>query len=151
MTSPAPAGPSAARPLAAIEQAWQDHFAPWVHATGLRLESADERSVTLRLPLDASLARAGGMVCGQALMAAADTAMALALVNHFGGFQPCTTVHLSTTFLKPLAAQDGLVTATVLRAGRSLAFGEIDIRGAHDGASVARSTTTYALLARPAG
>ena len=33
-----------------------------------------------------------------------------------------------------------------LRSGKSLAFGEIDIRGATDGKSVCRSSTTYALL-----
>ena len=34
----------------------------------------------------------------------------------------------------------------VLRAGKSLAFGEIDIRGADDGKSACRATVTYALL-----
>ena len=33
-----------------------------------------------------------------------------------------------------------------LRAGKALAFGEIDIRGADDGKSVCRASTTYALL-----
>ena len=28
-------------------------------------------------------------------MAAADTAMALALINHFGAFKPCTTVQMN--------------------------------------------------------
>jgi acyl-coenzyme A thioesterase PaaI-like protein len=38
------------------------------------------------------------------------------------------------------------VQARVLRAGKTLAFGEIDIRGAGDGKSACRATTTYALL-----
>ncbi len=86
------------------------------------------------------------MLCGQAMMAAADSAMVLALINHFGGFRPCTTVQINISFLKPLSGQDALVQARVVRAGRSLAFGEIDIRGADDGTSVSRSSTTYALL-----
>jgi acyl-coenzyme A thioesterase PaaI-like protein len=86
-----------------------------------------------------------GMVCGQSMMVAADAAMVIALMQHFGEFRPCTTVQMNTSFLKPLSGQDGLITATVLRAGKSLAFGEIDIRGA-DGKSVCRATTTYALL-----
>ena len=53
---------------------------------------------------------------------------------------------MSTSFLKPLSGQDALVQARVIRAGKSLAFGEIDIRGAGDGRSVCRATTTYALL-----
>ena len=71
--------------------------------------------------------------------------MVLALMQHFGEFRPCTTVQMNTSFLKPLSGQDGLITANVLRAGKSLVFGEIDICGA-DGKSVCRATTTYALL-----
>ena len=126
--------------------ALREFFAPWVQALALAPESHDADSVTLRLPHSDQLSRVGGMLCGQAMMAAADTAMVLALVNHFGEFRPCTTVQMNTSFLKPLSNQDALVQARVLRAGKSLAFGEIDIRGAQDGKSVCRATVTYALL-----
>lgn len=129
-----------------LQGALPDYFAPWVQALGLRVEAFDAGSVTLRLPQSSQLSRVGGTLCGQAMMAAADTAMVLALINHFGGFQPCTTVQMSTSFLKPLSGQDALVEARVVRAGKSLAFGEIDIRGAEDGKSACRATTTYALL-----
>ena len=129
-----------------LQGALPEYFAPWVQELGLRVETLDADSVTLRLPQDARLSRVGGMLCGQAMMAAADTAMVLALINHFGAFRPCTTVQMNTSFLKPLSGQDGLLQARVLRAGKALAFGEIDLRGAEDGKSVCRVTTTYALL-----
>jgi len=129
-----------------LEATLPEYFAPWVQALGLRVEAFDADSVTLRLPQDPMLSRVGGMLCGQAMMAAADTAMVLALVNQFGSFRPCTTVQMNTSFLKPLSGQDALVQARVLRAGKTLAFGEIDIRGAEDGKSACRATTTYALL-----
>lgn len=129
-----------------LQAALPDCFAPWVQALGLQVASCDSQGVTLRLPQNPQLARVGGMLCGQAMMAAADTAMVLALINHFGAFKPCTTVQMNSSFLKPLSNQDALVEARVLRAGKSLAFGEIDIRGADDGKSVCRATTTYALL-----
>ena len=131
---------------ATLQGALPEYFAPWVQELGLRVEAFDADSVTLRLPQDARLSRVGGMLCGQAMMAAADTAMVLALINHFGAFRPCTTVQMNTSFLKPLSGQDGLLQARVLRAGKALAFGEIDLRGAEDGKSVCRATTTYALL-----
>jgi acyl-coenzyme A thioesterase PaaI-like protein len=53
---------------------------------------------------------------------------------------------MNSSFLKPLSNQDALVEARVLRCGKALAFGEIDIRGASDGKSACRATTTYALL-----
>lgn len=129
-----------------LEAALADYFAPWVQELGLLVDDVGEDSVTLRLPQDARLSRSGGMLCGQAMMAAADTAMVLALVRQFGEFRPCTTVQMNTSFLKPLSNQDALVQARVLRAGKSLAFGEIDIRGAQDGKSACRASTTYALL-----
>lgn len=129
-----------------LQAALPEYFAPWVQALGLKVEAFEPGSVTLRLPQDAQLSRVGGMLCGQAMMAAADTAMVLALINHFGAFRPCTTVQMNTSFLKPLSGQDALVEARVLRAGKTLAFGEIDIRGAEDGKSACRATTTYALL-----
>ena len=129
-----------------LQAALPEYFAPWVQAMGLQVASLDSQSVTLRLPQNHQLSRVGDILCGQAMMAAADTAMVLALINHFGTFKPCTTVQMNSSFLKPLSNQDALVEARVIRAGKSLAFGEIDIRGADDGKSVCRATTTYALL-----
>ena len=129
-----------------LQQALGELFAPWVQALNLRVEHVGPAEATLRLPQSDQLSRVGGMLCGQAMMAAADTAMVLALISHFGEFRPCSTVQLSSTFLKPLSGQDALITARVLRAGKSMAFGEIDLRGAADGKSVFRASTTYALI-----
>lgn len=129
--------------LQALLSAW---FAPWIQALGLRVESFADGEVTLRLPNNDQLSRVGGMICGQAMMSAADTAMALAIVTQLGDQRPMTTVQQSTSFLKPLSGQDARVTARVVRAGKNLVFGEIDITGATDGRSVCRASTTYALL-----
>lgn len=121
-------------------------FAPWVQALDLRVESFEAGVVTLRLPQQAALSRIGGIVCGQALMSAADTAMVLAIVTQLGTKRNMTTVQLNTSFLKPLSNQDALVIARVIRAGKNLVFGEIDIVATSDGKSVCRASTTYALL-----
>ena len=123
-----------------------DWFAPWIQAMGLKVESFADGEASLRLPQSDQLSRVGGMLCGQAMMSAADTAMVLAIVTQLGTRRPMTTVQLNTSFLKPLSGQDALITARVLRAGKSLVFGEIDIRGANDGKSVCRASTTYAQL-----
>jgi acyl-coenzyme A thioesterase PaaI-like protein len=123
-----------------------DLFAPWVQALNLRVESCSPGEVSLRLPQSEQLSRVGAMLCGQAMMAAADTAMVLALISHFGTFRPCSTVQFSSTFLKPLSGQDAIITARVLRVGKTMAFGEIDLSGALDKKSVFRASTTYALM-----
>jgi uncharacterized protein (TIGR00369 family) len=129
--------------LQALLSAW---FAPWIQALGLQVESFSDGEVTLRLPHSDQLSRVGGMLCGQAMMSAADTAMVLAIVTQLGDQRPMTTVQQNSSFLKPLSGQDARVTARVVRAGKNLVFGEIDIAGASDGRSVCRVSTTYALL-----
>ena len=138
-----PPTPVSVESLQGLLSAW---FAPWVQALGLQVESFANGEVTLRLPQSDQLSRVGGMLCGQAMMSAADTAMVLAIVTQLGDQRPMTTVQLNTSFLKPLSGQDARVTARVIRAGKSLVFGEIDIAGATDGRSVCRASTTYALL-----
>lgn len=129
-----------------LQATFSDHFAPWVLALGLTVDTVNADNVVLRLPHSNQLSRSGGMLCGQAMMAAADTAMVMALINHFGTFRPCTTVQMSSSFVRPLSNQDALVQASIVRSGKTMAFGEIDIRGAVDGKSVCRVAVTYALL-----
>ena len=131
---------------ALLQKALAELFAPWVQALGLQVEQCSANEASLRLPHNEQLTRVGDILCGQAMMAAADTAMALALMGHFGEFRPCTTVQLSSTFLKPLSRQDAIVTARLLRVGKTMAFGEIDISGAADGKSVFRASTSYMLM-----
>ncbi|WP_159402133.1 MFS transporter [Streptomyces katrae] len=69
-----------------------DHFAPWVLALGLTVEETGERHAVLRLPWSDSLARDGGGLSGQALMAAADTATVIAVSAARGAYGPMTTV-----------------------------------------------------------
>ena len=121
--------------------------APFVHQLGLSVVAADTRQVTLRMPVTPVVVHGGGVVCGQALMAAADTAMILAVAAGLGEFRPMTTVQLQTSFLKPVpgAATEVLVVCTLLRLGKSLAFGDIKL-STPDGTLAAHATTTYALL-----
>ncbi len=125
--------------------------APWVADLQLRVRGAEPGTVTLALPIVPRQVHVGGVLCGQALMAAADTAMILAIATQLGGFKPMTTVQLQTSFLRPIPgsrtdpAGDAVVLARVLRLGRNLAFGEIEISDAA-GKLAAHATTTYALL-----
>ena len=121
-----------------------DLFAPWVQSLGLRPVKVGGGEAVLELPFDARLCREGGTICGQALMAAADTAMVIAIAGQLGEFRPMTTVGQTISFMRPVSAGDVRVLARVLKPGRTLAFGEIEITGA-DGKLAAHATTTYAL------
>ena len=122
-------------------------FSPWVQQLDLRVLEARAGEVTLALPVTSQHVHEGGVLCGQTMMASADTAMVLAVMTRLGGFKPMTTVQLQTSFLRPVAGTSGTarVVARVLRMGKSLIFGEIQIINADDELA-AHATTTYALV-----
>ena len=103
--------------------------------------------VTLALPVAPRHVHGGGVLCGQTMMAACDTAMVLAVMTRIGSFKPMTTVQLQTSFLRPVPGTSGSVrlVAKVLRMGRQLVFGEVQAFGS-DGQLAAHATTTYALI-----
>jgi uncharacterized protein (TIGR00369 family) len=78
-------------------------------------------------------------------MAAADTAMVLAVSSALGAFRPMTTVSMNTSFVRPVSAGDVRVTARVRRCGKNLVYGEIELAD-RDDKLVAHATTTYTLL-----
>lgn len=133
---------------AAALQATLDRLAAdYVNRLGLRVESVQPGQVTLSLPVSAEIVHAGGVVCGQAILAAADTAMLVAMIAQLGEFRPMTTVQLQTSFVRPVPkeAASVAIVARVLRHGKSLSYGDVEFRTA-DGKLVAHATTTYALL-----
>lgn len=67
--------------LAAAEKILADNFAPWVLDLGLAVVSVEGQEAVLRLPWSDRLAREGGGLSGQALMAAADTATVIAVAT----------------------------------------------------------------------
>lgn len=123
-----------------------ENFAPWVKALGLRVESVDGPTAVLRLPWSGDLAREGGALSGQAIMAAADTATVIAITSASGAYRPMTTVQQSVTFRRPVLGADALFTATVAKLGRTTAFTDIDVTLEETGAQVAHASTVYALL-----
>ncbi|MEU8512399.1 PaaI family thioesterase [Kitasatospora sp. NPDC048722] len=122
-----------------------DAFAPWVQELGLSVIGTGERHAVLRLPWSGRLAREGGGLSGQALMAAADTASVIAVSAARGGFGPMTTVQQSTTFQRAVAERDVLVRARVTKLGRRIAFLDITLTAEGDEEPAAHATTVYAL------
>ena len=119
-------------------------FAPWVQDLDLAVAAIGADRATLTMRAGPRTQRAGGVVCGQALMALADTAMVFAIAAASGGYRPMTTVGQSVSFMKPATGVEIAAEARVLRLGKTLAFGEIAITDA--GALVAHATATYAIL-----
>ncbi|MEV6393649.1 PaaI family thioesterase [Streptomyces sp. NPDC051907] len=133
-------------PLAEAEKILADNFAPWVLDLGLRVVEAGERHAVLRLPWTDRLAREGGGMSGQALMAAADTATVIAVASARGAYGPMTTVQQSTSFQRAVLGADVLVEARVTKLGRRMAFADVVMTAEGTDEPAARASTVYALL-----
>ena len=102
-----------------------DFFADWIRELNIRFDQIGPEEVVLRLPLAERLYRVGGTVCGQALLALADTTMVFTISAALGGYRPMTTVNQSTNFMKPISGADVIARGRPLRIGKSMAFGEV--------------------------
>ncbi|MDX2545961.1 PaaI family thioesterase [Streptomyces sp. WI04-05B] len=122
------------------------NFAPWVLDLGPSVEEVGEHRALLRLPWSTRLAREGGALSGQALMAAADTSTVIAVSAARGAFVPMTTVQQSTTFQRAVTGSDVLIEAVLTKLGRRTAFADITLTDAGTGELAARASTVYALL-----
>ena len=132
-------------------------FAPWVQDLGLSMVSIDytpppdaeadwQPGAILRMPFSERLCRNGGIVCGQALMAFADTAMVIANLAANRGYRPMTTVDQTTHFMRAVTASDVLAEARVVRMGRTMSFGRVTLSSAADNKPVAMVSSAFAML-----
>ena len=75
MTGSSGNGPDAVFDVAAAQALLDEVTAPWVRALGLRVVEIGPARSRFHLPFGEALTRDAGMICGQAIVAAADTAM----------------------------------------------------------------------------
>ncbi len=134
-----------------------DVFAPWVQDLGLSIDGIEcapppgaaadwQPGAILRMAFSDRLCRNGGIVCGQALMALADTSMVLAILAANRGYRPMTTVDQTTHFMRAAAASDVLADARVVRLGRTMSFGRVTLSSAADNKPVAMVSSAFAML-----
>ena len=134
-----------------------DVFAPWVQDLNLSIEDIDydppphpdadwQPGAILRLPFSERLCRNGGIVCGQALMAFADTSMVIANLAANRGYRPMTTVDQTTHFMRAVKSSDVLADERVVRLGRTMSFGRVTLSSAGDNKPVAMVTSAFAML-----
>jgi uncharacterized protein (TIGR00369 family) len=143
--------------IAEARRIFDDVFAPWVKDLGLSVEQIECDApagatadwlpgATLRMAFSERLCRHGGIVCGQALMALADTAMVIAIQAANRGRRPLTTVDQTTHFMRPVISSDVLADARVVRLGRTMSFGRVTLTSATDNKPVAIVSSAFAML-----
>ena len=121
-------------------------FAPWVQEMDIQFDKVAEGEAVLRVPASQKLNRVGGTVCGQAIMALADTAMVFAVSSAVDAYAPMTTVSQSSSFLRPAADADLIAHAKIIKRGRSIVYGEVNLYTERPDKPIAHITSTYMLL-----
>lgn len=127
------------------------NFGPWIWDLNLRIEHVSSEELRVRLPFDERIARPGGVVIGQAMMAMADTMMVLAICERLGRFATLATISATTNFLRAAVRQDVIGVARAVKVGRSTAFGEVELSVPGGDGPIAQSLLTFAVLPDGAG
>ncbi|MCX2982341.1 PaaI family thioesterase [Halieaceae bacterium IMCC14734] len=110
------------------------------------IESLEPEQITLRKPVSFADLRPGGTVSGPTMMALADCALYVAILARIGIVPLAVTTSLSFNFMrKPLSEADLLATCNLLKLGRSLAVGEVQLYSEGDERAVAHAVGTYSI------
>ena len=127
------------------------NFGPWIWQLNLKVEEIAADGVRVRLPYSDHVARPGGVVTGQAMMATADTVMVLAICEKLGRFATLATISQTTNFMRAALRRDVVAAAKVVKVGRSTIFGEVAFFADGSDDPIAQSISSFALLPDGAG
>ncbi|WP_235679307.1 PaaI family thioesterase [Aquibium microcysteis] len=121
-------------------------FAPWIVEMGLKPVAFDAAGGDFLLPENRALVHVGGIICGQATAAAADTCAVVALAALNGRFRICTTVDLTTHFIRPLKPGDVEIRVDVLSNGKRMAYTKVEMRAKGETKVAVTATSAFAYL-----
>ncbi|MCP1832733.1 uncharacterized protein (TIGR00369 family) [Bradyrhizobium sp. USDA 4532] len=112
----------------------------------VRIESADGETALLRQRFSERMLRPGGTVSGPTLMGLADFAMYVVLLSAIGPVGLAVTTNLNINFLrKGQPGQDVLAVARLLKLGKRLAVGEVNLLSGSSPDPIAHVTATYSI------
>ena len=111
-----------------------------------RIERADGATCLVRQRYHNGMLRPGGTVSGPTLMALADCAMYVVLLSAIGPVALAVTTNLNINFLRKGApGRDLLAAARLLKLGKRLAVGEINLMSDTAPEPIAHVTATYSI------
>lgn len=107
---------------------WEKEKSNFVALLDLKLEKVEKGRAIMRMPYRPEISNGTGAVHGGAIVSLCDTVFYVALASIFGREQDTVTVSLQCNFLAPaLPPHDLIAEARVLRAGRRIVYGEVEV------------------------
>ena len=118
---------------------------PFAGTYGFKVEALGQGKATVRAPYADSFLRPGGTISGPVMMGLADYAMYAAILSQIGRVEQAVTTNLNINFLRRPEPGDLLAEATVIKLGKRLAVGEVELYIDGDDDMVAHVTSTYSI------
>lgn len=110
------------------------------------VESVGYRKAVARERASEDILRPGGTVSGPALMTLADVTMYVAILATLGPVALAVTTSLTANFLrKPVAYADIIAEASLIKVGKRLVVGQVDLYSEGDDEPVAHVVATYSV------
>ena len=113
-------------------------MAPWVKDLSIRVEETSDSGAVLRMPYGDHLARDGGVISGQSMLAFADSAMVVVISSAIGD--------MTTSFMSAARNVDIVARGEIVKAGKRMVFGQIRLEDGATGDPVGNTWTTWMLL-----
>ncbi len=121
---------------------------PLMGLFAMRAERIEAGLAVMRLPFDESHLRPGGTISGPSMVALADVAMYALVLGLIGPVELAVTTSLNANFLRRPRAADLIAEARILKLGKRLAVGAVEIFSDGDDEPVAHVTATYSIPPR---
>src|ERR1700744_4661584 len=132
--------------VADLERFLQAEVPPAFSGGDISIESADGASCLLRQRYSDRMLRPGGTISGPTLMGLADFAMYVVLLSAIGPVGLAVTTNLNINFLrKGQPGHDVLAAAKLLKLGKRLAVGEVNLLSGTSPDPIAHVTSTYSI------
>jgi acyl-coenzyme A thioesterase PaaI-like protein len=110
------------------------------------VEAVGNASATVKHPVGTDELRPGGTVSGPVLMTVADVALYVAILGEIGIVPLTVTTSLTINFLrKPSPSKDIVGVCKLIKMGRSLAVGEVELYSEGVDQMVAHAVGTYSI------
>lgn len=123
-----------------------DERLPFAGILGLELDEITHEQVVMRARYNPDHLRPGGTIAGPVMMGLADAAIYALVLSRIGPVELAVTTNLSINFLRKPEPLDVIAVARMLKLGRRLAVGEVNLySGDTSGEPVAHVTATYSI------
>src|SRR5581483_738327 len=129
-----------------LEKFLRTEFPQAFSGNDILIEAADGVACRLRQRYGQQMLRPGETISGPTLMTLADFAMYVVLLSAIGPIGLAVTTSLNINFLRKGApGQDIFAAARILKLGKRLAVGEVNLFSASSSDPIAHVTATYSI------